>query len=37
MEILCFTGTVSLNNNGGFCSVQHVVKPIILRGEFPLL
>lgn len=25
-----FKGTVSLENNGGFCSVQHAVKPIAL-------
>lgn len=26
-----FKGTVSLDNNGGFCSVQLVLKPIILK------
>ena len=26
-----FSGTVSLDNNGGFCSVQHVLKPIALH------
>jgi hypothetical protein len=26
-----FTGTVSLNNNGGFCSVQHALKPITVK------
>lgn len=25
-----FTGTVSLDNNGGFCSVQHYLKPLNL-------
>lgn len=28
-----FNGTVSLDNNGGFCSVQHVFKPILLKGN----
>ena len=28
-----FNGTVSLDNNGGFCSVQHYLKPIRLSDK----
>ncbi|HWS60375.1 MAG TPA: CIA30 family protein [Flavobacterium sp.] len=28
-----FTGTVSLDNNGGFCSVQHYLQPKILKNK----
>lgn len=28
-----FTGTVSLENNGGFCSVQHYLEPKILKNK----
>ena len=28
-----FNGTVSLENNGGFCSVQHYLKPISLSDK----
>ena len=28
-----FKGTVSLENNGGFCSVQHYPKPVSLKGK----